>query len=84
MPFVTVKTVKGVFNEIQKQEILDGISELITRVAAGEDKTFKEAIWAVIEEEKPGNWYLGGSSPNPEMLAYQRKSDDSDESLSKP
>ena len=73
MPFVTVKTVKGVLNEIQKQEILEGISELIVRVAGGEDQQFKESVWVVIDEQEPGNWYLGGESPTPEMQSYQNK-----------
>ena len=74
MPFVTVKTVKGVLNEIQKQEILDGISELIVRVAGGADQqAFKEAVWVVIDEQEPGNWYLGGKHPTAEMQSYQNK-----------
>lgn len=72
MPFVTVKTVKGVLNEVQKQDILEGISELIVRVAGGDkEQTFKEAVWVVIEEEEPGNWYLGGKKPTAEMQIYQ-------------
>ena len=72
MPFVTVKTVKGVLNEIQKQEILEGISELIVRIAGGADpQAFKEAVWVVIEEQEPGNWYLGGKHPTAEMQSYQ-------------
>lgn len=77
MPFVTVKAVKGVLNEIQKQEILEGISELITRVASDIDKQeFKESVWVVIEEQEPGNWYLGGKHPTAEMLHYQKKHED--------
>ena len=76
MPFVTVKTVKGVLNEVQKQEILEGISELIVRVAGGGDEQgFKEAVWVVVEEEEPGNWYLGGKKPTAEMQAYHTKHD---------
>ena len=74
MPFVTVQTVKGVLNEIQKQEILEGISELIVRVAGGADQQkFREAVWVVIDEQEPGNWYLGGKQPTAEMLSYQNK-----------
>ena len=73
MPFVTVKAVKGVFNEIQRQEILDGITDLIARVAGGSDDDFKEAVWVVIEEQEPSHWCFGGKSPNPELQVHHNK-----------
>ncbi|WP_299728343.1 tautomerase family protein [uncultured Endozoicomonas sp.] len=62
MPFVSVKTVKGVFNEIQKQEVMDGISELLVKVADVGKDGFQDAVWVVIEEQEPGNWNQGGES----------------------
>lgn len=73
MPFVTVRTVKGVFNEIQRQEIMEGITEMITRVADHPEEGFREAVWVVIEEQEPSHWYFGGKSPNPELQMHHKK-----------
>ncbi|WP_066016765.1 MULTISPECIES: tautomerase family protein [Endozoicomonas] len=72
MPFVSVKTVKGLFNEIQKQEVMDGISELLVKVAAGGEDRFQQAVWVVIEEQEPGNWSLGDNSPELEASRQKR------------
>ena len=73
MPFVTVKAVKGVFNEIQRQEIMDGITDLITHVAGSSSEDFREAVWVVIEEQEASHWCSGGKSPNPELLLHHNK-----------
>lgn len=72
MPFVTVKTVKGLLNEIQKQEVLEGVAEVLVKVVAGGEQGFKEAVWVVIEEQEPGNWFLGGESPELHVSRQKR------------
>ena len=62
MPFVSVKMVKGLFNEIQKQEVMDGIAELLVKVADVGGDGFEDAVWVVIEEQEAGNWSQGGKS----------------------
>ena len=73
MPFVTVRTVKGVFNEIQRQDIMEGITEVISKVSGSRDEGFKESVWVVVEEQEPSHWFFGGKSPNPELLAHHMK-----------
>ena len=70
MTFVTVKTVKGLFNEVQKKEIFDGITALISNIAAHESEQFKSSIWVAIEELEPGNWSFGEESPTAEERLF--------------
>ena len=61
-------------NEVQKQDILEGISEVLTKVAGSAcDHNFMESVWIVIEEQEPGNWYLGGKTPTSEMQVYRNR-----------
>lgn len=58
MPLVTVKGVEGVFNEQQKSEILQKITDVMVSV---EGENMRSVTWVIFEEVKSGDWSIGGT-----------------------
>lgn len=58
MPFVEVKTIKGVFNSDEKSEMIREITDVFARMKNDE---FAVGTWVVVNELDNGNWGEGGS-----------------------
>jgi 4-oxalocrotonate tautomerase len=58
MPFVEVKSIKGVFTKEEKTQIIKDITNMFAQMKI--DK-FAEGTWVVINELDDGNWGEGGS-----------------------
>ena len=58
MPFVNVKTIRGVFSPEEKSQIIEEVTGVFARMKSDE---FAAGTWVVVEELDDGNWGEGGS-----------------------
>ena len=58
MPFVEVKSIKGVFTTEEKTRVIKDITNVFAKMKG--DK-FAEGTWVVINELDDGNWGEAGS-----------------------
>jgi 4-oxalocrotonate tautomerase len=58
MPFVEVKSIKGVFTTEEKTQIIKDITNVFAQM---KNDKFAEGTWVVINELDDGNWGEGGS-----------------------
>jgi 4-oxalocrotonate tautomerase len=57
MPYLSVKLIKGVFDESQKQEMLTRLTETMVDI---EGEALRPVTWVTIEEVASGEWGIGG------------------------
>ena len=57
MPLVTVKLVEGVFNESEKREMIEKLTDTMVGI---EGENMRGVTWVVVEEVKSGCWGIGG------------------------
>jgi len=57
MPFVEVKSIRGVFSTEEKSEVIEEITNVFARMKGDE---FASGSWVVINEIDDGNWGEGG------------------------
>ena len=57
MPLVNVKLVEGVFDESQKQDMIEKLTETMVEI---EGENMRAVTWVVLEEVKSGDWAIGG------------------------
>jgi 4-oxalocrotonate tautomerase len=58
MPFVEVKSIKGVFSNEEKAQIIKEVTGVFARMKGDE---FASGTWVVINELNDGNWGEGGA-----------------------
>ena len=58
MPFVEVKSIKGVFTTEERTQIIKDITNVFAQM---KNDKFAEGTWVVINELDDGNWGEGGS-----------------------
>ena len=58
MPFVEVKSIRGVFSTEEKSQMIEEITNVYARMK-GDD--FAAGTWVVINELDDGNWGEGGA-----------------------
>jgi len=59
MPFIQVKVVEGVFTSLQKQEIIERLTDAMVEI---EGEGMRNLTWCVIEEVASGDWGVGGKA----------------------
>jgi 4-oxalocrotonate tautomerase len=57
MPFVEVKSIRGVFSTEEKPKIIKEITDVFARMKGDE---FAAGTWVVVNELDDGNWGEGG------------------------
>lgn len=57
MLLINVKVIAGVFDDVQKQQM---ISRLTDAMVAIEGESLRAVTWVVIEEIRSGDWAIGG------------------------
>ena len=62
MPFVNVRTVKGLLNDRERREIQDRISEVMLEVEGRGNPDFKKYIMVLVEEHDAAAWSVHGDS----------------------
>ena len=58
MPFVEVKSIKGVFSTDEKSQVIEEITDVFGRMKGAE---FAQGSWIVVSEIDDGSWGEGGS-----------------------
>jgi 4-oxalocrotonate tautomerase len=58
MPFVEVKSIRGVFSTEEKPKIIKEITDVFARMKGDE---FAAGTWVVVNELDDGNWGEGGN-----------------------
>jgi len=59
MPLVNVKLIEGVFDEGQKQEMIEKLTDAMVEI---EGENMRSVTWVIVEEVKSGHWALGGKA----------------------
>ena len=65
MPLVNVKIIEGVFEDSQKQEMIEKLTDAMVEI---EGENMREVTWVVIDEVKSGDWALGGQALTTEAV----------------
>jgi 4-oxalocrotonate tautomerase len=66
MPFVNIKLIEGVFNEEQKQQMIERVTEAMISV---EGENMRPLTLVVIDDNvKSGDWGLAGHGATVEMI----------------
>ena len=68
MPFVTVRTVKGLLSAEQRREIQDRIAEVMLEVEGRGNPDFKKYIMVLVEEHDAAAWSVHGDSLTPKIV----------------
>ncbi len=58
MPFIEVKSIRGVFSDEEKPQVIKEITNVFKRMKGDE---FAGGTWVVINEIDDGNWGEGGA-----------------------
>jgi len=73
MPFVNIRTAKGLLSEEEKRELHKRITEVLVEVEGGGDPDFRSYVSVLIEECDPGAWSVHGEALTAEAVANLRK-----------
>ena len=65
MPLVNVKLIEGVFDDHQKQAIIEKLTDAMVEV---EGENMRPVTWVVVEEVKSGDWGIGGQALTTEAV----------------
>lgn len=68
MPFLNLRTVKGLLNDTQKQYLMEKFTELLVETEGGGNPAFRKMVWIQISEEAPEHWQLGELRPTAESI----------------
>lgn len=60
MPFVNVRTTRGLLSEQQKAELHTELTELLVRIEGQGDPDFRQYVLVLIEEHEAGSWSVAG------------------------
>jgi 4-oxalocrotonate tautomerase family enzyme len=60
MPYVNVKAVSGVMTDVERQRLVERITDVVVEVFARGREEFRPNIWVIVEEIEPGQWGSGG------------------------
>ena len=59
MPFLNVKIIEGVFDDSQKREMIEKLTDTMVEI---EGENMRGVTWVVLEEVKSGDWAIGGQA----------------------
>ncbi|MBA3821020.1 MAG: 4-oxalocrotonate tautomerase family protein [Deltaproteobacteria bacterium] len=57
MPLVNVKLIEGVFDDAQKREMVEKLTDTMVAI---EGENMRGVTWVIVEEVKSGDWGIGG------------------------
>jgi len=58
MPFINVKLIEGVFDESQKRQIVERLTDTMVEI---EGENMRAVTWCVVDEVRSGDWAIGGN-----------------------
>jgi 4-oxalocrotonate tautomerase len=59
MPLVNVKVIEGVFDDAQKNAMIEKLTDTMVEI---EGENMRGVTWVVVEEVKSGDWGIGGQA----------------------
>lgn len=57
MPLINVKVIENVFDDTQKQHIVERLTDAMVSI---EGEAMRGVTWVVVEEVRSGDWGIGG------------------------
>jgi len=69
MPFANIKVISGVFSDLEKQEMIEKVTEALIAV---EGESLREKTVVIIEETRSGDWGVGGQTLTAEAVKSLR------------
>ena len=70
MPLVNIKVIEGVFNEEQKQEMIQKVTDTMVSI---EGEKIRRSTWVLVEDVKSGDWGIGGKCMTTEdVIAFAK------------
>lgn len=57
MPLVDIQLIQGVFNDAQKREMIEKVTETMVRI---EGEAMRGVTWVRVQEVASGQWAIGG------------------------
>lgn len=57
MPLANIKVIEGVFNDAEKQQMIEKVTEALIAV---EGESLRDKTVVIVEETKSGDWGVGG------------------------
>lgn len=61
MPFVNVRTARGLLSAEQKNQLHSELTEVLVRIEGGGDEAFRQLVTVLIEEHEPESWSVAGN-----------------------
>jgi 4-oxalocrotonate tautomerase len=61
MPFVNIRTARGLLSSAQKDRLHAEVTDLLVRIEGNGDEAFRPFVTVLIEEHEPGCWSVGGN-----------------------
>ncbi|MCB1391368.1 MAG: tautomerase family protein [Rhodobiaceae bacterium] len=65
MPLVDIQLIKGVFNEEQKREMIEKVTDTMVSI---EGEAMRGVTWVRVQEVASGEWGIGGKPLTAEMV----------------
>ncbi len=57
MPLIQVKVIENVFTPLQKEEIIQSLTDAMVKI---EGENMRQVTWVTIEEVRSGSWGIAG------------------------
>lgn len=70
MPLASIKVIEGVFDDAEKRQLIENVSEAIIAV---EGEQIREKTIVILEETKSGDWGVGGRTLTAQQVRALRE-----------
>ena len=70
MPLANIKVIEGVFNDAEKQKIIENVTEALVEV---EGEQIRDKTVVIVEESKSGDWGIGGQTLTTQKIRSLRE-----------
>ena len=57
MPLANIKVIKGVFNDAEKKQMIENVTDAMVKV---EGEALRDKTVVIVEETESGDWGIGG------------------------
>jgi 4-oxalocrotonate tautomerase len=69
MPLVDIQLVKGVFNDAEKRQMIEKVTETMVAI---EGEVMRGVTWVRVQEVASGEWGIGGKALTTEAIKAMR------------
>lgn len=70
MPLANIKVIEGVFNDAEKRQLIENVTEAMVAV---EGEQIRDKTVVIIEETKSGDWGVGGQTLTAQQVRSLRE-----------